>query len=80
PTPAPEAEPEPAPAATSTTASGLTVRRRTPRAAEEAGPAAEKRPDPAAVEPGTPAVAAAWMAGSRRSRDDQNTASTDEGR
>ncbi|MGW6209642.1 ATP-binding protein [Streptomyces sp. NPDC055089] len=81
PAPDPEAEsaPAPAPAATSTTASGLTVRRRTPRAAE-AGPAAEKRPDPAAVEPGTPAVAAAWMAGSRRSRDDQNTASTDEGR
>ncbi|WP_326657303.1 ATP-binding protein [Streptomyces sp. NBC_00385] len=79
PAPAPEAEPAPAPAATSTTASGLTVRRRTPRPAE-ADPAAEKRPDPAPVEPGTPAVAAAWMAGSRRSRDDQNTASTDEGR
>lgn len=77
--PAPAPEAEPAPAVTSTTASGLTVRRRTPRPAE-AGPAAEKGPGAAPVAPGTPAVAAAWMAGSRRSRDDQNTASTDEGR
>ncbi|WP_406455841.1 ATP-binding protein [Streptomyces sp. NBC_00876] len=74
PAPAPEAEPAPAPAAAPTTASGLTVRRRAGRPATDARPA----PDP--VEPGTPAVAAAWMAGSRRSRDNQNTASTDEGR
>ncbi|WP_327708428.1 hypothetical protein OG912_05465 [Streptomyces sp. NBC_00464] len=77
---APEAEPAPAPSATPTTASGLTVRRRTPRPAHETGPAADTRPAPAHVDPGTPAVAAAWMAGSRRSRDNQNTASTDEGR
>ncbi|WP_406091527.1 ATP-binding protein [Streptomyces sp. NBC_01013] len=78
--PAAAPEPAPAPAATSTTASGLTVRRRTARPADETGPAAGTRPGPAPVEPGTPAVAAAWMAGSRRSRDNENTASTDEGR
>ncbi|MFD8692930.1 ATP-binding protein [Streptomyces sp. NPDC059651] len=82
PAPAPDAEPAPAPPATSTTASGLTVRRRTPRPSTGTGPAAGTRPAPGTVDPdpGTPAVAAAWMAGSRRSRDDQNTASTDGGR
>ncbi|MFJ2093439.1 ATP-binding protein [Streptomyces sp. NPDC087901] len=78
--PAPAAEAEPAPAPTPTTASGLTVRRRTPRPVDGTGPAPDTRPAPPSVEPGTPAVAAAWMAGSRLSRDNQNTASTDEGR
>ncbi|THA77704.1 ATP-binding protein [Streptomyces sp. A0642] len=76
----PAATPEAAPPAAPTTASGLTVRRRTSRPADETGPAVGTRMGPAPVEPGTPAVAAAWMAGSRRSRDDENTASTDEGR
>ncbi|WP_330241103.1 ATP-binding protein [Streptomyces sp. NBC_00525] len=68
----PQSAPQPAPA---TTASGLTVRRRGTR------PAAGARPGPEpAVEPGRPAVAAAWMAGSRRSRDNQNPPRTDEGR
>ncbi|MFJ4502712.1 ATP-binding protein [Streptomyces sp. NPDC088864] len=70
--PVPQAAPQSAPA---TTASGLTVRRRGTR------PAAGARPGPEpVVEPGRPAVAAAWMAGSRRSRDNQNPPRTDEGR
>ncbi|MFE7574162.1 ATP-binding protein [Streptomyces sp. NPDC057521] len=76
--PAPAAPPAEEPAsgpAQATTASGLTVRRRGTR------PAAGARPGPEPeVEPGRPAVAAAWMAGSRRSRDNQNTPRTDEGR
>lgn len=72
--PEPESAPVSAPAP-STTASGLTVRRRGTR------PAAESRPGPEpVVEPGRPAVAAAWMAGSRSSRENQNTPRTDEGR
>ncbi|MFF3501203.1 hypothetical protein [Streptomyces sp. NPDC003247] len=59
-----------------TTASGLTVRRRTSHTAT-----AHTRPAPAPVEPGSPAVAAAWMEGSRRGRNEQGTTpSTDEGR
>ncbi|MET7346254.1 ATP-binding protein [Streptomyces sp. NPDC087866] len=72
----PEADAAPVSApAPATTASGLTVRRRGTR------PAAESRPGPEpVVEPGRPAVAAAWMAGSRSSRENQNTPRTDEGR
>ncbi|MFB8090163.1 ATP-binding protein [Streptomyces sp. NPDC055992] len=72
----PEADAAPVSApAQATTASGLTVRRRGTR------PAAESRPGPEpVVEPGRPAVAAAWMAGSRSSRENQNTPRTDEGR
>ncbi|MFE6767249.1 ATP-binding protein [Streptomyces sp. NPDC057689] len=78
PAPAPvtpaDAEPAP-PQAPATTASGLTVRRRGAR------PAAAARPGPEpVVEPGRPSVAAAWMAGSRSSRDNQNPPRTDEGR
>ncbi|MGX4693811.1 hypothetical protein [Streptomyces sp. JNUCC 63] len=71
--PAPEAVPlVPAP---STTASGLTVRQRTPRpvTASPAHPGLE-------VGPGSPGVAAAWMDGARRAWDNHNTPSTDEGR
>ncbi|MEU2023171.1 hypothetical protein ABZ565_13510 [Streptomyces sp. NPDC016469] len=88
PAPAPAAAVEPAPApvyppadepasgpAPATTAGGLTVRRRGPRPATGARPGPE--PD---VGPGRPAVAAAWMAGSRRSRDNQSNPRTDEGR
>ncbi|MFE0204939.1 ATP-binding protein [Streptomyces sp. NPDC058985] len=62
-------EPSPAPPATpappTTTASGLTVRRRSPAPARS-----RPRPAPAAdTEPGRPAVAAAWAAGTRRGRD-----------
>ncbi|MFD5803210.1 ATP-binding protein [Streptomyces sp. NPDC127020] len=69
PAPAPEPAPEPAPATApappSTTASGLTVRRRSPAPAPS-----RPRPAPAAdTEPGRPAVAAAWAAGTRRGRD-----------
>lgn len=75
PAPEPASVPEPeSQAAQTTTASGLTVRRRGGRPA-----AARSGPEPV-VEPGRPAVAAAWMAGSRRSRDNQNTPRTDEGR
>ncbi|MYY00725.1 MULTISPECIES: ATP-binding protein [unclassified Streptomyces] len=77
PEPAPAPEPDPRPGsrpAQTTTASGLTVRRRGERPA-----AARSGPEPV-VEPGRPAVAAAWMAGSRRSRDNQNPPRTDEGR
>ncbi|MGC9407483.1 ATP-binding protein [Streptomyces sp. DZ1-3] len=56
------AEPAP-PGPPATTASGLTVRRRSPAPAPARGPA------PAAAEPGRPAVAAAWAAGTRRGRD-----------
>ncbi|WP_405900367.1 hypothetical protein OG242_25535 [Streptomyces sp. NBC_00727] len=78
----PEPEPvtppdvEPAPQqAPATTAGGLTVRRRGAR------PAAAARPGPEpVVEPGRPSVAAAWMAGSRSSREIQNPPRTDEGR
>lgn len=73
PAPAPGPRPGARPAQT-TTASGLTVRRRGERPA-----AARSGPEPV-VEPGRPAVAAAWMAGSRRSRDNQNPPRTDEGR
>ncbi|RAJ51144.1 signal transduction histidine kinase [Streptomyces sp. KhCrAH-43] len=70
----PDAEPAP-PRSAATTASGLTVRRRGAR------PAAAARPGPEpVVEPGRPSVAAAWMAGSRSSRDNQNPPRTDEGR
>ncbi|MFE5600112.1 ATP-binding protein [Streptomyces coelicoflavus] len=65
PAPAPAAVPAPvsAPAAT-TTASGLTVRRRSP------APAPVRRPAvPDDTEPGRPAVAAAWAAGTRRGRE-----------
>ncbi|MFG3161427.1 ATP-binding protein [Streptomyces sp. NPDC048232] len=69
PAPAPAAAPAPAPATTpappTTTASGLTVRRRSPAPAPS-----RPRPAPAAdTEPGRPAVAAAWAAGTRRGRD-----------
>ncbi|MER7777222.1 ATP-binding protein [Streptomyces sp. NPDC096191] len=69
-TPGPEPAPAPAPApapppAPTTTASGLTVRRRSPAPAPS-----RPRPAPAAdTEPGRPAVAAAWAAGTRRGRD-----------
>ncbi|MEU5825045.1 MULTISPECIES: ATP-binding protein [Streptomyces] len=70
----PDAEPAP-PRSAATTASGLTVRRRGAR------PAAAARPGPEpVVEPGRPSVAAAWMAGSRSSRDNQTPPRTDEGR
>ncbi|MEV5656734.1 ATP-binding protein [Streptomyces sp. NPDC052291] len=70
----PDAEPAP-PQSAATTASGLTVRRRGAR------PAAAARPGPEpVVEPGRPSVAAAWMAGSRSSRDNQTPPRTDEGR
>ncbi|MFI5682969.1 ATP-binding protein [Streptomyces sp. NPDC051636] len=49
-----------------TTASGLTVRRRS------AAPAVSRRTaEPAAAEPGRPAIAAAWAEGSRRGRQDE---------
>ncbi|WP_432099680.1 ATP-binding protein [Streptomyces sp. WAC 04229] len=65
PAPAPEPAPATAPAPPSTTASGLTVRRRSPAPAPS-----RPRPAPAAdTEPGRPAVAAAWAAGTRRGRD-----------
>ncbi|CAL9472563.1 ATP-binding protein [Streptomyces sp. enrichment culture] len=63
------AEPAPGPAApaagtsAATTASGLTVRRRSTAPAPARRPAA-----PDATEPGRPAVAAAWAAGTRRGR------------
>ncbi|MEU6453868.1 ATP-binding protein [Streptomyces sp. NPDC047065] len=69
PAPAPASAPAPAPSTTpappTTTASGLTVRRRSPAPAPS-----RPRPAPAAdTEPGRPAVAAAWAAGTRRGRD-----------
>ncbi|MFJ6069631.1 ATP-binding protein [Streptomyces sp. NPDC093065] len=80
PEPAPAAVPEPAPAAApapapepalsapapsaTTTASGLTVRRRSPAPAPARRPAA-----PDDTEPGRPAVAAAWAAGTRSGRE-----------
>ncbi|MBZ6230083.1 hypothetical protein [Streptomyces olivaceus] len=51
-----------------TTASGLTVRRRSPAPAPARRPAA-----PDATEPGRPAVAAAWAAGTRRGRQGETT-------
>ncbi|MFF9043458.1 ATP-binding protein [Streptomyces parvulus] len=57
------------PATPATTASGLTVRRRSP------APAPARRPAPAAAEPGRPAVAAAWAAGTRRGRDGESAPS-----
>ncbi|WP_329471085.1 hypothetical protein OIE75_13880 [Streptomyces sp. NBC_01723] len=71
PAPAPASAPAPAtataPAPPTTTASGLTVRRRSP-----APTPARPRPAPAAdTEPGRPAVAAAWAAGTRRGRDEE---------
>ncbi|MEU6286974.1 ATP-binding protein [Streptomyces sp. NPDC046988] len=94
-TPSPEPAPAPAPAPASattptpatppapptTTANGLTVRRRSPAPAPS-----RPRPAPAAdTEPGRPAVAAAWAAGTRRGRDGEpapaapDAASTDRG-
>ncbi|MFC8417912.1 ATP-binding protein [Streptomyces coelicoflavus] len=68
--PAPAATPAPASAAT-TTASGLTVRRRSP------APAPVRRPAvPDDTEPGRPAVAAAWAAGTRRGRDGERPSQT----
>ncbi|MFE2335825.1 ATP-binding protein [Streptomyces coelicoflavus] len=68
--PAPAATPAPASAAT-TTASGLTVRRRSP------APAPVRRPAvPDDTEPGRPAVAAAWAAGTRRGRDGERPSPT----
>ncbi|WP_405697638.1 ATP-binding protein [Streptomyces coelicoflavus] len=68
--PAPAATPAPASAAT-TTASGLTVRRRPP------APAPVRRPAvPDDTEPGRPAVAAAWAAGTRRGRDGERPSQT----
>ncbi|MFI7346626.1 ATP-binding protein [Streptomyces sp. NPDC049936] len=65
PEPAPASAPAPTPAPATTTASGLTVRRRSPAPAPS-----RPRPAPAAdTEPGRPAVAAAWAAGTRRGRD-----------
>ncbi|MFF4471133.1 ATP-binding protein [Streptomyces sp. NPDC001599] len=56
---------------TSTTASGLTVRRRS------AAPAPARRPAaPDDTEPGRPAVAAAWAAGTRRGRDGEQPSPT----
>ncbi|WP_461084780.1 ATP-binding protein [Streptomyces deserti] len=61
-------------AAPTTTGSGLTVRRRTARPA----PATRARvANP--VEPGSPAVAAAWVEGTRRGRDSQSASRTDQG-
>lgn len=74
PEPRREPEREPQPSAASTTPSGLTVRQRAVR------PGAAGRPGPDPVEPGSPTVAAAWLAGSRGIRDNQNTPRTDEGR
>ncbi|MCK8676104.1 ATP-binding protein [Streptomyces lichenis] len=56
--------PEPV-AAASTTASGLTIRRRTARPA----PARRALPAADAVEPGSPGMAAAWLAGTRSGRE-----------
>ncbi|WP_328560723.1 ATP-binding protein [Streptomyces coelicoflavus] len=81
PVPEPEpAVPAPAPAATpatasapaaTTTASGLTVRRRSPAPAPARRPAA-----PDDTEPGRPAVAAAWAAGTRRGREGERPSPT----
>ncbi|MFA3872212.1 ATP-binding protein [Streptomyces sp. MMCC 100] len=79
PAPAPVPEPEPAvsapapaaaPSAT-TTASGLTVRRRSTAPAPARRPAA-----PDDTEPGRPAVAAAWAAGTRRGREGERPSPT----
>ncbi|MBQ0963659.1 MULTISPECIES: ATP-binding protein [Streptomyces] len=72
-TPAAEPVPEPvaAPAAaapSATTASGLTVRRRSTAPAPARRPAA-----PDDTEPGRPAVAAAWAAGTRRGREGEQS-------
>ncbi|MER6323875.1 ATP-binding protein [Streptomyces coelicoflavus] len=72
--PATAATPGPAPAsapAATTTASGLTVRRRSP------APAPVRRPAvPDDTEPGRPAVAAAWAAGTRRGREGERPSPT----
>ncbi|MFD0224372.1 ATP-binding protein [Streptomyces hirsutus] len=60
--------------APATTAGGLTVRRRVPR------PAAPTRSAGEPVQPGSPAAAAAWAAGSRRGRHDETPTTTEEGR
>ncbi|MEU4979002.1 ATP-binding protein [Streptomyces sp. NPDC021969] len=63
--------PTPTSTPTSTTASGLTVRRRS------AAPAPARRPAaPDDTEPGRPAVAAAWAAGTRRGRDGEQPSPT----
>ncbi|MFI7869329.1 ATP-binding protein [Streptomyces sp. HUAS CX7] len=66
---APSAAPETAPA--TTTASGLTVRRRSPAPARAPRPAA-----PDDTEPGRPAVAAAWAAGTRSGREGERPSPT----
>ncbi|MFE1589980.1 ATP-binding protein [Streptomyces sp. NPDC058737] len=81
PAPGPAPAPEPAasspsaetapPAAPATTASGLTVRRRSPAPARPLRPAA-----PDATEPGRPAVAAAWAAGTRSGREGERPSPT----
>ncbi|MEU7401295.1 ATP-binding protein [Streptomyces sp. NPDC044948] len=70
PHPAPQPESQTAPGGASpgaTTASGLTVRRRSTAPAPARRPAA-----PDDTEPGRPAVAAAWAAGTRRGRQGEN--------
>ncbi|MEU9597649.1 ATP-binding protein [Streptomyces sp. NPDC048109] len=66
---APSAAPETAPA--TTTASGLTVRRRSPAPARAPRPAA-----PDDTEPGRPAVAVAWAAGTRSGREGERPSPT----
>lgn len=68
PTP-PAPSPAPAPA---TTASGLTVRRRSPAPA----PARRRPAAPDDTEPGRPAVAAAWAAGTRSGREGERPSPT----
>ncbi|WP_328657615.1 ATP-binding protein [Streptomyces sp. NBC_00334] len=68
PTPQPESQTAPGGASPgATTASGLTVRRRSTAPAPARRPAA-----PDDTEPGRPAVAAAWAAGTRRGRQGEN--------
>ncbi|CAL9459775.1 ATP-binding protein [Streptomyces sp. enrichment culture] len=81
PVPAPAPAPAPEPAASSptppapapaTTASGLTVRRRSPAPA----PARRRPAAPDDTEPGRPAVAAAWAAGTRSGREGERPSPT----
>ncbi|AIV36221.1 ATP-binding protein [Streptomyces sp. CCM_MD2014] len=81
PAPAPAPAPAPEPAASSptppapspaTTASGLTVRRRSPAPA----PARRRPAAPDDTEPGRPAVAAAWAAGTRSGREGERPSPT----
>ncbi|MET7813304.1 ATP-binding protein [Streptomyces sp. NPDC005395] len=70
--PAPEAAPSAAPeTAPATTASGLTVRRRSPAPAR-----APRHAAPDDTEPGRPAVAAAWAAGTRSGREGERPSPT----